>query len=104
MTVIDVNSGKHTRKNEERNEMIRVVNNEAATEVAYQLKLRNISGMILVDFINYEDKKDEDDLIEYLKYLVADDKCKVNVYGFTKLKLLELTREKVRGSIYDYLY
>ena len=60
MTVIDVNSGKHTRKNEERNEMIRVVNNEAATEVAYQLKLRNISGMILVDFINYEDKKDED--------------------------------------------
>jgi ribonuclease G len=103
MTVIDVNSGKFSNKKESKEEMIRHINKEAATEVAYQLKLRNISGMILVDFINFEDKKDENDLIEYFKMLVKDDNCKVNIYGFTRLKLLEISRQKIRGSVYDYL-
>jgi ribonuclease G len=103
MTVIDVNSGKFSNKKESKEEMIRHINKEAATEVAYQLKLRNISGMILVDFINFEDKRDENDLIEYFKMLVKDDNCKVTIYGFTRLKLLEISRQKIRGSVYDYL-
>ena len=101
MTVIDVNSGKYGVLRDHA-EMVRKVNIEAAKEIAYQLRYRNISGMILIDFINPELKKDEEELLSLLKTLFKDDKCKTNVYGFTNLKLVEISRQKIRASVYDF--
>lgn len=102
LTTIDVNSGK-IDSYKDKNKMINKVNKEAAKEIAKQLMLRNISGMIVVDFINYLDKDFEDELVLYLKNQVKFDKCKTKVYGFTNLKLLEMTRQKLNASVYDYL-
>jgi len=101
MTVIDVNSGKYGVLRDHA-EMVKKVNTEAAKEIAYQLRYRNISGMILIDFINPELKKDEEELLTLLKTLFKDDKCKTNVYGFTNLKLVEISRQKIRASVYDF--
>lgn len=102
LTVIDVNSGKITGKNN-KNEMVDLVNKEAATEVARQLVLRNISGMIIIDFINYDDPDKEEELVTYFRGALREDKCKTKVLGFTKLKFLEMTRQKINASIYDYI-
>ena len=102
LTVIDVNSGKFSLK-KNKSEMIRRVNKEAAKEVAFQLSFRNISGMILVDFINFDCREDEEELISYLNSLLKYDKCKTKVHGFTKLKILEITRQKINASVYDFL-
>lgn len=101
LTVIDVNSGKFDLK-KNRDEMIKKVNFEAAEMVAKQLMLRNISGMIVVDFINFSNPSDEDELLSYMKTLLRKDNCKCKVYGFTALKFMEIARQKIRASIYDY--
>ncbi len=63
--------------------MIKKVNFEAADMVAKQLKLRNISGMIVVDFINFDNTADEEELLSYMKMLLKKDNCKSKVHGFT---------------------
>ena len=92
LTVIDVNSGKNeTGKGEE---ALRRINYEAAEEIALQLRLRNLSGIILVDFINMKDKKSGEELLEYLRNLVRDHKIKTSVVDITPLGLVEITRKK----------
>jgi len=100
LTVIDVNSGKFDKKLS-KNDYIKRVNEEACVEIARQLRLRNLSGMILVDFINTEIEKDYQDLISLMKKEVKKDSLKVNVVDFTALGLMEITREKRYASIYD---
>ena len=58
--------------------------------------------MIMVDFINPELKKDEEELLTLLRSLFKEDKCKTTVYGFTNLKLVEISRQKIRASVYDF--
>ena len=70
------------------------INREAAEEVARQLRLRNLSGIILVDFINMESKEQEEELLSYLRELVRKDKIKTNVIDITPLGLVEITRKK----------
>ena len=102
LTAIDVNSGKIDNK-KEHNEMVKKVNFEAALEISRQLKLRNISGMIFIDFINFDSEEDEKELLSYMKKLLKNDKCKTKVYGFTHLKLMEVSRQKINAPIYEYL-
>lgn len=90
LTVIDVNSGKNQKKED----LLFQINMEAAKEITYQLRARNISGMILIDFINMKDKKQEEQLIVYMKSLLKDDYVKCNYIDITGLGLMELTREK----------
>lgn len=101
LTVIDVNSGKCDLK-KNRSNMIKTVNSQAANEVARQLILRNISGMILVDFINMESSEDEEELVNLMKSLLKKDRVKSKVYGFSALKLMEISRQKNKASIYDF--
>lgn len=101
LTVIDVNSGKFDKKLD-RETMIRKVNFEAADMVASQLILRNISGMIVVDFINFENKEEEEELLSYMRSLLKKDPCRCKVHGFTALKFMEISRQKIRASLYDY--
>lgn len=100
LTVIDVNSGKtEGKKNLEESSL--KVNLEAAREIARQIRLRNISGIIIVDFINQSSKENEAKILKELKDATSFDKTKVNVLGFTKLGLCELTRQKKRKMLKD---
>jgi ribonuclease G len=102
MVVIDVNTGKNiTGKNME--ETILNVNKEAAREIAYQLRLRNLSGIIIIDFINMSKEESRKELMEYLKYCVMTDRIKTNIIDMTKLELVEITRKKVEPPIYQQL-
>ena len=93
LTVIDVNSGKYEAHKGDQY-FYRAINMEAAQEIAYQIRLRNLSGMILIDFINMLDPKDQDDLIKEMERLLQRDRVKTCVVDFTRLGLMEITRMK----------
>lgn len=92
LTVIDVNSGKN--ETGRGTEALRRLNHEAAEEIALQLRLRNLSGIILVDFINMENKESGQELLEHLRELVRADKVPTFVVDITPLGLVEITRKK----------
>ncbi|MCR4989862.1 MAG: ribonuclease E/G [Lachnospiraceae bacterium] len=98
-TVIDVNSGKLPGKNKDRESYYARVNKEAAKEVARQISLRNISGMILVDFINMSKDENNDKLMNMLNDLVSKDKIQTKVIDMTKLGIVEITRKKVDNPL-----
>lgn len=102
MIVIDVNTGKAGQKSDSE-QLFFDVNKEAAYEIARQLRLRNLSGMIIVDFINMKEKAKEREIHDYMKHCVKNDFSKVNVYDFTKLGLLELTRNKKSRALHEIL-
>ena len=102
MTVIDVNTAKNiTRK--DKDGFILSVNKEAAKEIARQVRLRNISGIIIVDFINMHSKEDIDELTEYVKELIRVDAVRFDYIDMTKLGLMELVRRKIKPPIYEIL-
>lgn len=95
---IDVNTGKYV-SNKKAQETYRKINLEAAQEIAFQLRLRNLSGIILVDFINLEGHEYEQELMdEFQKYLWKDP-VKTRVMDITALKIVEVTRQKVRKPL-----
>lgn len=100
LTFIDVNTSKNISKNKE---SILNVNIEAAYEIARQLKLRNISGMIIVDFINMNDETWLNTMTESLKKALKDDIVPCRFLDFTKLGLVEITRKKVYKSVKEIL-
>lgn len=91
-TVIDINTGKNTHK---KKDVIHQTNTEAMAEIAYQLRLRNLSGIIIIDLINHPDKQANQQLVKQLKTLTATDRAQTQVMGLTRLGLLEMTRQKV---------
>lgn len=96
LTAIDVNSGKFTgKKNSNKENTIVKVNKEATIELARQLRLRNISGIIVVDYIDMESEEDRQEIINLLTKELKKDRSKTQIMGFTKLDLLELTRKKI---------
>ncbi len=98
LTVVDVNTGKMT-KSMEPEEAHRKVNIEAAIEVARQIRLRNISGIIIIDFIKHKSDEYLKEIQEILKTNVTKDYSKVEVIGYTKLGLMEMTRRKKHRSL-----
>jgi len=97
MTVIDVNSGAGCGDTLE--ETALKTNLEAAEEIARQIKLRDIGGIVIIDFIDMKDRKNKEILLRKMKELFADEGAKVHIYGITQLGLLELTRRKESPSI-----
>lgn len=97
LTVIDVNSGKLTRSADER-QMIRRINERAAAEIVYQLQLRDISGIIIIDFINMDHEEDRAAVTKAIQKQVLQDHKHIEVIGFTELSLFQLTRKKTRPS------
>ncbi len=100
MTVVDVNSSKQNSKKETNAFLINV---EAAKELALQIRLRNISGIIIVDFINMKSDVNKAQLISVLCEETKFDPCKVTVLDYTKLGLVEITREKRYPSLKEVL-
>ncbi len=100
MTVIDVNTGKFTGRKAVR-DTIRMINLEAAKETARQLRLRNLSGIILVDFINMESAADREELLRALAEHCFNDPVKTTVLDMTRLGLVEITRKKTRKPLHE---
>ena len=100
MTVIDVNTAKCITK-KDKDSVIQKVNLEAAQEIARQLKLRNLSGIIIVDFINMENEEYQTELIQELKKLLKQDPVTCNYVDITTLGLVEITRKKVQKPVYE---
>lgn len=102
LTVIDVNTGKSIGKKEAKEHYFKI-NMEAAKEIAIQLRLRNISGMVLVDFINMQSKEQEEALVQKLRALLRADSVKTDVIDITGLGLVEITREKRNKPLWEQL-
>lgn len=100
---IDVNTGKAISKKKDVQKTFYKINVEAAREIAAQLRLRNLSGIILVDFIDMESGQDQKSLLELLRQEVRKDQVQTTVVDMTKLGLVEITRKKVRKSLYDQI-
>ncbi|WP_368503665.1 ribonuclease E/G [Alkalihalophilus sp. As8PL] len=98
LTVIDVNTGKFTGKTD-LHDTVRKTNLEAAKEIARQLRLRDTSGIIIIDFIDMKREEDREYVLEAFKRGLKYDRTKTNVVGLTGLGLVELTRKKVRQSL-----
>ena len=98
LTVIDVNTGKFVGDNNLQ-ETILEVNIEAAKEIARQLRLRDISGIIIIDFIDMEVEGNKHKVVAALEDALAKDRTKTNVLGITGLGLVEMTRKKVRKKL-----
>jgi ribonuclease G len=98
LTVIDVNTGKYVGDNNLQQTILEV-NIEAAREIARQLRLRDISGIIIIDFIDMEVEANKFKVVAALEDALAKDRTKTNVLGITGLGLVEMTRKKVRRKL-----
>ena len=98
LTAVDVNSGRYVGK-KSLEETITKINVEAAREIAYQLRLRNIGGIIICDFIDMEKASNRDKVFKTLQEALGRDKAKTNVLRISELGLVEMTRKRVRESI-----
>ena len=100
LTVVDVNSSKYTG-NGTLQETIFHVNKEAAREIARQLRLRDIGGIIIIDFIDMASAEKRDEILQILTRETASDTTKTRVLGMTALNLVEITRKKSRQGLYQ---
>jgi ribonuclease G len=101
-TVIDVNTGKYVGKTDFRHTILDT-NIEAASEIARQLRLRAIGGIVVIDFIDMEFDEDRQLLIEKLESVFHGDKCRARVFSVTQLGLVELTRKRSRADLRSLL-
>lgn len=99
---IDVNTGKFTGSTSLAETVFRT-NMDAAVEIARQLRLRNIGGIVVIDFIDMDRQEDRNRVLARLKEELSKDRTKSNVIGFTGLGLVEMTRKKVRQSLDDFM-
>jgi ribonuclease E len=100
LTVVDVNSGSFTRSNTSR-ETVLWTNCEAATEIARQLRLRNIAGVIIIDFIDMDYRKDQLQVLEHFNKQLRVDKARPQIAQLSELGLVELTRKRQGQNIYE---
>ena len=102
LTSIDVNTGKYTGSKNLADTVLKT-NLEAAAEIARQLRLRDIGGIIIIDFIDMTSSNDKQQVLATLEEEVRKDKNKTHVLGFTNLGMVEMTRKKTRQNIGDFL-
>jgi ribonuclease G len=105
---VDVNTGKFIghpgKQRKSLEETAFVVNKEAAEEIARQIRLRNLGGIIIIDFIDMESKEYEKKVFSILQEVLKEDKAKIKIYPFSDLGLVEMTRERRRRSIESVFY
>jgi ribonuclease G len=102
LTIIDVNTGKFSGKNDYQDTVVKT-NTLAAIEVARQLRLRDIGGIILIDFIDMKNEKDKRYIQETIEIEFQKDKTRTKIIGFTSLGILQLTRKKTKVSLSEAL-
>lgn len=102
LTIIDVNTGNFTGKNN-LDETVMKTNEQAAIEIARQIRLRNISGMILIDFIDMRKEEERRKIINLMESQLAGDENRTTIIGFTPLGILQLTRKRTKVSLLEEL-
>ena len=102
MTVIDVNTGRFVGKRDLEDTIVRT-NLEAVKEIAYQLKLRSIGGIIIIDFIDMERERNRDKVFQALNDALLHDKARTRILRVSDLGLVEMSRERVREDLYRAL-
>ena len=103
MTVVDVNSGKYSGQ-ENVEETVMEINRQAAVEIARQVRLRDIGGIVIIDFIDMHTSKQQEEILYILRQALADDKMDPKVHDITRLNLVEITRRKARQNLSTVLY
>ena len=103
LIAIDVNSGRG-RKSDDQPEFILKTNLEAAAEVARQLRLRNVGGLVVIDLIDMRSARDRDEVYRHMKKLIKDDRAKTKILPISKFGLMEMTRQREEESILDKIY
>jgi ribonuclease G len=78
-----------------KNKTVYMVNKEATIEIAKQLRLRDVGGIIIIDYIDMQEEENKNKIIELLKEVLKKDRTKTQILGFTKLNLLEMTRKNM---------
>lgn len=101
MVVVDVNTGCVTKNRKQADDLFFRMNCEAVEEIARQLRLRNLSGIIIIDFINMKNKKHQEELLYLLQEECAKDRVATRVIDMTGLHLVEMTRSKVRRPLHE---
>lgn len=91
---IDVNTGAHKNKNKDGSNFILQVNLEAATEIARQIRLRNIGGLVIMDFIDMKSKKDRNSVLQRMRREMAGDKAKSHILPISTLGIMQMTRQR----------
>jgi len=99
MTVIDVNSGRYAAKKEQEQNSLRT-NLEASREVCRQLRLRDVGGLVVIDFIDLEDDKNKKKIYDEMKKELRRDRAKVTVLPMTEFGLVQITRQRIRQSVH----
>ena len=102
LTSIDVNSGKFTPEGDPE-EMFLKINREAAEEIAHQLRLRDVGGIIIVDFVNMRRRKNRQILYEFFRARLLEDQGKPEIERISRLGLVEMTRKKEGKSLASYI-
>lgn len=103
LTAIDVNTGKYTGDGLSFADTVRHINLEAVDEIAYQLRFRDIGGLVVIDFIDMHDPGYQTEIYETLVGRLASDRARTRVLPVSELGLVEMTRQKVRDSIVEGL-
>lgn len=104
LTVIDVNSGSFRGNKIPHEELAFLINKTAAYEIARQIRLRGIGGIIMIDFIDMKRKKEQYELLDILRAAVRSDRVKTVVCGMTSLGLVEITRKRTKHRIWEYYF
>jgi ribonuclease G len=102
LSVIDVNTGKYTGHHNLEDTVLKI-NLEAAIEAARQIRLRDLGGIIVIDFIDMMEEKHRSDVLDVLEEEVKKDRTKSHVFGLTRLGLVEMSRKKVRRNLEELL-
>jgi ribonuclease G len=100
LTSIDVNTGRYTGKKDPENTIVKT-NVDAAREVARQLRLRDIGGIIVVDFIDMEARSSRDKVLHELRTYLGRDRARTKAFAVSELGLIEMTRQRVRPSLWQ---
>nr|YP_009541935.1 ribonuclease E [Neogoniolithon spectabile]AYR06144.1 ribonuclease E [Neogoniolithon spectabile] len=103
LTVIDVNSGSFNKAENSREAVLRT-NCYAATEIAYQLKIRNINGIVIIDFIDMDSHRDQLQLLEHFTRVLSFDTAQPQIIQLSKLGLVELTRRRRNQSLLEFFH
>ena len=104
MIAIDVNTGHGRKAAADQPDFILKTNLEAAEEIARQLRLRDIGGIVVIDFIDMRTQKDRDEVYRHMKKLVKDDHAKTKLLPISKLGIMEMTRQREKESILDQVF
>ncbi len=104
LVAIDVNTGSHRQKSDDNTNFIAQVNMEAATEIARQIRLRNIGGLIIMDFIDMKQRKDRNAVLKRMRDEMAKDREKSHILPISQLGIMQMTRQRHTESLSSGIY